>query len=77
MKWYYPSMVSQRIDQNMKIYEFTQHHIRLGSYLDGLGVDEYEGWGVEKSFQRTRPGGWWLKLKYINHSVNISVSEAN
>ena len=79
MKWYYPSMVRQRIDKNFNIYKDVQHHIRLGSYLDGL-ADSYGGWPVEKDFQECKMGGWYVTFtsKKINQKqgVEIQVNEA-
>jgi len=82
-KWYYP-LTRQRIDQANELYKDVQTHLRLGSYKDGMS-DAFQGYEVERDFQETTPGGWFIKFTYeragkdgalSQKRINISVEEA-
>jgi len=57
-KWYVPVAV-ERINQALRPYEATVHHLKLGSYKQ---LDRFAGWEVEKGFAQPRLGGWWMTL---------------
>jgi len=75
-KWYYPATVRERISASHTIYEDVQHFLRLGSYADAVG-DGFNGWHVEKDFQRSKLGGWWMNLSYLNDNIDIEIKEAS
>ena len=57
-KWYVP-MTVERINLNLRPYESTVHHLKLGSYKQ---LDRFAGWEVEKGFAQPRLGGWWMEV---------------
>jgi hypothetical protein len=75
MRWFYPSVVRNTLNQVGQIQQSIQRHIRLGSYKDGLG-DEAFGWEVEKAFAQTSLGGWWVTLTRSKYRIDTEIKEA-
>jgi len=62
-KWYDPSTARMRVTRNGKIYKDKIKYIQSGSYVDGIGAGK-AGWAVEKNFNPTDIGGWFVDFKY-------------
>lgn len=62
-KWYDPSTTRMRVTRNGKIYKDKIKYIQSGSYVDGIGEGK-SGWPVEKNFNPTDIGGWFVDFKY-------------
>ncbi len=62
-KWYDPSTARMRIGQKGTIYKDKVKYIQSGSYVDGIG-DGKSGWAVEKNFNPTDIGGWFVDFTY-------------
>jgi hypothetical protein len=71
-KWYDPSTARMRVSPNGRIYKDKIKYIQSGSYVDGIGAGK-SGWAVEKNFNPTDIGGWFVdfKLKKSNSDQNI------
>jgi hypothetical protein len=52
-----------RVTRNGKIYKDKIKYIQSGSYVDGIGTGK-AGWPVEKNFNPTDIGGWFVDFKY-------------
>jgi hypothetical protein len=78
-KWYLP-MVRERLRINngggtANLYKECQHHIRLGSYIDGREFG-YAGFAAEKDFGDVRLGGWFLNFQKKSPDSVFDVVEA-
>jgi len=62
-KWFDPSTARMRVTRNGKIYKDKIKYIQSGSYVDGIGTGK-AGWPVEKNFNPTDIGGWFVDFKY-------------
>lgn len=62
-KWYDPSTARMRVTQKGRIYKDKIKYIQSGSYVDGIGEGK-SGWPVEKNFNPTDIGGWFVDFKY-------------
>ena len=71
-KWFDPSTARMRVTQNGKIYKDKIKYIQSGSYVDGIGAGK-SGWPVEKNFNPTDIGGWFVdfRLKKSNSEQSI------
>jgi len=71
-KWYDPSTARMRVTRNGRIYKDKIKYIQSGSYVDGIGAGK-SGWPVEKNFNPTDIGGWFVdfKLKKSNSDSYI------
>ena len=71
-KWYDPSTARMRITPKGRIYKDKIKYIQSGSYVDGIGEGK-SGWPVEKNFNPTDIGGWFVdfKLKKSNSEAYI------
>ena len=58
-KWYDPSTSRERLYRNGRVYMDCIKYIQLGSYKNG--ATETDGWEVQKNFDPTKMGGWWLE----------------
>ena len=72
-KWYDPSTARVRVTRNGKIYKDKVKYIQSGSYIDGI-AEGRSGWAVEKNFNPTDIGGWFVdfKFKKSNDSQTIT-----
>lgn len=61
-KWYDPSTARMRVSPNGRIYKDKIKYIQSGSYVDGIGAGK-SGWAVEKNFNPTDIGGWFVDFK--------------
>jgi len=61
-----------RISPKRKNYKDKIKYIQSGSYVDGIGAGK-SGWAVEKNFNPTDIGGWFVdfKLKKSNADQQI------
>jgi len=62
-KWYDPSTARMRVTRNGRIYKDKIKYIQSGSYVDGIGTGR-SGWPVEKNFNPTDIGGWFVDFKF-------------
>lgn len=62
-KWYDPSTTRMRLSNKGTIYKDKVKYIQSGSYMDGIG-DGKAGWAVEKNFNPTDIGGWFVDFTY-------------
>lgn len=71
-KWYDPSTARMRVTPKGKIYKDKIKYIQSGSYVDGIAEGK-AGWAVEKNFNPTDIGGWFVdfKLKKSNDTQQI------
>lgn len=61
-KWYDPSTTRMRVTPKGRIYKDKVRYIQSGSYVDGIGAG-VRGWPVEKNFNPTDIGGWFVDFK--------------
>jgi UDP-2,3-diacylglucosamine pyrophosphatase LpxH len=77
-KWFDPSTARMRITSHGKLYKDKVKYIQSGSYVDGVG-DGKSGWVVEKNFNPTDIGGWFVdfhyKLSHGTKAINTRVIE--
>lgn len=72
-KWFDPSTTRMRVTRSGKIYKDKVKYIQSGSYVDGIGEGK-SGWPVEKNFNPTDIGGWFVDFIYKkshNNSAQI------
>ena len=71
-KWFDPSTARIRVTPQGRIYKDKVKYIQSGSYIDGIGEGK-SGWAVEKNFNPTDIGGWFVdfKLKKSNSEQSI------
>lgn len=62
-KWYDPSTARMRVTRSGRIYKDKIKYIQSGSYVDGIGTGR-SGWPVEKNFNPTDIGGWFVDFKF-------------
>lgn len=62
-KWYDPSTTRMRLTDQGRIYKDKIKYIQSGSYVDGIG-DGKSGWAVEKNFNPTDIGGWFVDFTF-------------
>ena len=68
-KWYDPSTARVRVTRGGKIFKDKIKYIQSGSYVDGIGEGK-SGWPVEKNFNPTDIGGWFVDFKYKKSNAN-------
>lgn len=73
-KWMVPS-ISHQLNRMYEIKEKKQFHVKGGSYKKTLGKNM--GWEVEKGFNPTPQGGWWINAKYRDKGIELTIKEAN
>ena len=77
-KWYDPSTTRMRVTRSGRIYKDKIKYIQSGSYVDGIREGK-SGWPVEKNFNPTDIGGWFVDFKFIvnhdKHSIQTQVIE--
>ena len=61
-KWFDPSTARMRVTAKGRIYKDKIKYIQSGSYVDGIGAGK-SGWPVEKNFNPTDIGGWFVDFK--------------
>ena len=61
-KWFDPSTARMRVTAKGRIYKDKIKYIQSGSYVDGNGAGK-SGWPVEKNFNPTDIGGWFVDFK--------------
>lgn len=73
-KWYDPSTTRVRLNSRGKVYKDKIRFIQSGSYVDGV-ADGKGGWVVEKNFNPTDIGGWFVNFtpKLSGGDVKIEV----
>lgn len=62
-KWYDPSTTRQRLNQRGYLFMEGVDYLQTGSFKDGHNYGE-GGFEVEKNYNPTRLGGWWLTHLY-------------
>jgi hypothetical protein len=77
-KWYDPSTTRVRLNSRGKVYKDKIRFIQSGSYVDGV-ADGKGGWVVEKNFNPTDIGGWFVnftpKLSAGDVKIEVGVHE--
>ena len=63
MKWFDPSTTRIRLKESGEISKDNVFYLKTGSYKDGLG-DMSQGWEVQKNFNPTRMGGWFVDYEF-------------
>ena len=58
-KWYDPSTSRERLDRNGRVHMDCIKYLQLGSYKNG--ATSTDGWEVQKNFDPTKMGGWWME----------------
>lgn len=71
-KWYDPSTARMRVTPNGRIYKDKIKYIQSGSYVDGIGAGK-SGWAVEKNFNPTDIGGWFVDFKLKKSNAEQSI----
>ena len=71
-KWFDPSTARMRVTQNGRIYKDKIKYIQSGSYVDGIGAGK-SGWPVEKNFNPTDIGGWFVDFKLKKSNLEQSI----
>jgi predicted phosphodiesterase len=71
-KWYDPSTARMRVTPKGNIYKDKVKYIQSGSYVDGIGEGK-SGWPVEKNFNPTDIGGWFVDFKYKKSNDNTYI----
>lgn len=70
----------ERITAAGRVYDSIQHHVSAGHYKDTI-KDGYSGYEVEKDYEKSAPGGYWLKIKPYaksgNYLLEVEIRKAN
>ena len=72
-KWYDPSTARMRVTTKGRIYKDKVKYIQSGSYVDGIGEGK-SGWAVEKNFNPTDIGGWFVDFKIKKSNADFSIT---
>lgn len=74
-KWYDPSTARMRVTRSGRIYKDKIKYIQSGSYVDSIGEGK-SGWPVEKNFNPTDIGGWFVDFKFVvNNSQHKIITQ--
>tara|TARA_R100000995_G_scaffold84848_1_gene65190 strand:+ start:440 stop:1327 length:888 start_codon:yes stop_codon:yes gene_type:complete len=71
-KWYDPSTARIRVSPNGRIYKDKVKYIQSGSYIDSINKG-VSGWAVEKNFNPTDIGGWFVDFKLKKSNAEQSI----
>jgi UDP-2,3-diacylglucosamine pyrophosphatase LpxH len=73
-KWYYSSKMREQITERGRVFSDCVFYIQMGSYKDSV-VGETDGWEVEKNFEPTKMGGWFVDFEVKTNDGLIHITE--